>query len=105
MTGKSKLAYYMELASNGTASDVDLIMENLIDEITFVDSRFIDYALSLVESSEGVERIAHYLFEGTQIQRNYCTLFFNRRCEKGDWEKVKKAYDMGLIDSKQAFSK
>jgi hypothetical protein len=95
MTGKSKLAYYMELASNGTASDVDLIMENLIDEITFVDSRFIDYALSLVESSEGVDRITHYLFEGTQIQRNYCTLFFTGGAKKATGRRLKKPTTWG----------
>jgi len=67
-------------------------------DMTFTDSRFIDYALGLVKSSEGVERIKQYLFKGTQIQRNYGTLFFNRRSEKGDWDIVKKAYMMGLID-------
>jgi hypothetical protein len=102
---KSQLAYLIELAVTGTASDIDLIMQNLKDDMTFNDSRFIDYALSLVESVEGVERISHYLFKGTQIQRNYCTLFFNRRCEKGDWDLVKKAYMLGLIDEIQAFSK
>jgi hypothetical protein len=105
MTNESKLAHYIRLASNGTSNDVDRIMKDLNNDMTFPESRFIDYALGLVESGEGVDRITHYLFEGTQIQRNYCTLFFNRRCEKGDWEKVKKAYDMGLIDAKQAFSK
>jgi hypothetical protein len=95
----------MRLALNGTSNDVDLIMKDLNNDMTFADSRFIDYALSLVKSAEGVETISRYLFEGTQIQRNYCTLFFNRRCEKGDWDMVKKAYTMGLIDEKQAFSK
>jgi hypothetical protein len=102
---KSQLACLIELAVTGTANDIDLIMQDLKDDMSFNDSRFIDYALSLVESAEGVERISHYLFKGTQIQRNYCTLFFNRRCEKGDWELVKKAYSMGLIDEIQAFSK
>jgi len=101
----SILAYYMSLAQKGNAREVDLIMRGLNDHVTFAESRFIDYALGLVKSNEGVERIGWYLLNGTQIQRNYSTLFFNRRCEKGDWEKVKKAYRMGLIDATQAFSK
>jgi hypothetical protein len=101
----SILAYYMTLAQKGRERDVDLIMRGLNDNVTFAESRFIDYALGLVKSGEGAERIGWYLFNGTQIQRNYSTLFFNRRCEKGDWEKVKKAYKMGLIDAIQAFSK
>jgi hypothetical protein len=101
----SILAYYMSLAQKGGARDVDLIMRGLNDNMTFAESRFIDYSLGLVKSDEGSERIGWYLFNGTQIQKNYSTLFFNRRCEKGDWEKVKKAYSMGLIDATQAFSK
>ena len=101
----SMLAYYISLAQKGSARDVDLIMLGLNDNVTFAESRFIDYALGLVKSDEGAERIGWYLFNGTQIQRNYSTLFFNRRCQKGDWEKVKKAYSMGLIVAIQAFSK
>jgi hypothetical protein len=104
-TLKSKFARYMELAQRGRAADVDQIMSDLGADTTFADSRFIDYSLGLVKSDEGVERIKHYLFKGTQMQRNYSTLFFNRRCLKGDWEIVKQAYTMGLIDATQAFSK
>jgi hypothetical protein len=101
----SKLEFYINLAKSGTENDIDLILKDLKDDITIKDSKFIDYALGLVTTTSGVERITEYLFTGTQIQRNYCTLFFNRRCEKGDWILVKKAYNMGLIDEKQAFSK
>ena len=107
MQGKttSILEYYMVLAANGTKNDIDLIMQDLNGDMTLVDSKFIDYALSLVKSPEGVARMVEYLFKGTQIQRNYCTLFLNRRCEKGDWDLVKKAYAMCLIDERQAFSR
>ena len=101
----SKLSYYMDLAKNGTAKDINLLMAGLNRSMSFADSRFIDYALSLVNSTDGVERIKHYLFKGTQIQRNYSTLFLNRRCDPGDWEIVKKAYQADLIDETQAFSK
>ena len=105
MESQSKLARYVELARHGAAADVDTIVQDLDERMTFADSRFIDYALGLVKTQEGVERIEYYLFNGTQIQRNYATLFFNRRCEKGDWDRVKRAYQMGLIDQTQAFSK
>ncbi|MEN8613899.1 hypothetical protein ABFB09_01260 [Dehalogenimonas sp. THU2] len=98
----SKLQYYLNLAKQGTADDVKAILKDLHVEMTFNDSRFIDYSLGLVSSPEGLEVIRDYLFTGSQIQRNYCTLFFNRR---GDWDIVKKAYTMGLIDEIQAYSK
>lgn len=98
----SKLNYYITLATNGTKKDIDIIMKDLNKDITIVDSKFIDYALSYVQSNEGIERVSYYLFNGTQIQRNYCTLFFNRR---GEWDRVKVAYQMGLIDEIQAFSR
>jgi len=101
----SRLRYYITLATSGTEENVDSIMTDLTDEMIFVDSKFIDYALGLVKSDEGIKRIAFYLFNGTQIQRNYCTLFFNRRNEKEAWVLVKQAYNLGLIDKKQAFSK
>ena len=104
MPGKdtSKLQHYINLAERGTAEDIDIIMKDLSPDITLADSKFIDYALGLVESADGIAAISGYLFNGTQIQRNYCTLYFNRR---GEWGIVKKAYQMGLIDEIQAFSK
>ena len=101
----TRLEYYIALATSGRAEDIDSIMDRLTDQMTFAESRFIDYALGLVESSEGMKRIAEYLFDGTQIQRNYCTLYFNRRNEKEAWMLVKRAYSLGLIDARQAFSK
>lgn len=63
----------------GAAEDVDYILGHLTPDMTLAATKFVDYALSLVESSVGVERVEHYLFNGTQMQRNYCSLFFNRR--------------------------
>lgn len=65
-------------------------------------TRYVDFAISLVENKSGIKRLEYYLFNGTQIQRNYASLFFNRR---GDWEIVKKAYEKGLIDEIQAFAR
>lgn len=104
MSGKfsGKVKELVERATRGTAEDIDYILGHLTPEVTLSTTRFVDYALSLVESEQGVARIEHYLFNGTQIQRNYCSLFFNRR---GDWPIVKQAYERGLIDEIQAYAR
>jgi hypothetical protein len=89
-------------AENGDPNDVDFIMQNLNSESTFAMTRYIDFSLGLVTNEKGIARIEHYLFNGSQIQRNYSSLFFNRR---GDWEIVKKAFHLGLIDEIQAFAR
>ena len=89
-------------AENGDPADIDFIMQNLNHESTFAMTRYVDFALGLVTSTEGIGRIEHYLFNGSQIQRNYASLFFNRR---GDWEIVKKSFHQGLIDEIQAFAR
>lgn len=97
-----KVQELMDRATHGAAEDVDYILGHLTPDVTLAVTKFVDYALSLVESSVGINRVEHYLFNGTQIQRNYCALFFNRR---GDWPIVKKAYDQGLIDEIQAYAR
>jgi hypothetical protein len=89
-------------AENGDPMDIDFILQNLTSESTFAMTRCVDFALSLVTNKAGVSRIEHYLFNGSQIQRNYASLFFNRR---GDWDIVKKAFHQGLIDETQAFAR
>ena len=89
-------------AENGYPSDIDFIMQNLTPDSSFAMTRYVDFTLGLVTNDFGVERIEYYLFNGTQIQRNYASLFFNRR---GDWEIVKKAFQQGLIDQTQAFAR
>ena len=89
-------------AENGDPNDIDFIMQNLNSESTFAMTRYIDFSLGLVTNEMGIVRIEHYLFNGSQIQRNYSSLFFNRR---GDWEIVKKAFQLGLIDEIQAFAR
>lgn len=97
-----KLQYFVELANIGEIKQVDLIMKNLTIESDLATTRFIDFALSLVNKKKGIERIKHYLFNGSLIQRNYACLFFNRL---GEWKFVKEAYEKGLIDEIQAFSR
>ena len=89
-------------AVSGKKEDIDYILSHLDDHSTFKMTRFVDYALSLVKTKEGIERIEFHLFTGSLIQRNYCSLFLNRN---GYWKPVKSAYDQGLIDEIQAYSR
>jgi len=97
-----QLGVLIEKAEVGFPTDIDYIMSNLTSESTFAMTRYVDYALSLVTNKAGINQIEFYLFNGSQIQRNYSSLFFNRR---GDWEIVKKAFKLGLIDEIQAYAR
>ena len=97
-----KLKELTERASSGSAEDVSYIINHLTPDVTLAMTKFVDYSLGLVENEDGIRQIEFYLHQGTQIQRNYCSLFFNRR---GDWAIVKKAYQEGAIDEIQAFAR
>ena len=86
----------------GTGESLDYLFSHLHDGTDLPTTRAIDFFLGLVETEEGYQRIEWYLFNGTQIQRNYCTLYFARR---NDWKIVRRAYDAGLIDRIQAWSR
>jgi hypothetical protein len=105
MNGKSITEKSMEISKlcrSGSPEDIDKVIEYLNDEVDLPTTKVIDYYLGTVSKIEGIRRIEHYLFNGTQMQRNYCTLFFARRNE---WRIVNKAYKMGLIDYIQAYSR
>ena len=97
-----KLGELIEKAEHGSESDVDYIMSHLTEESSLAMTRYVDYALSLVENQDGIKRLEHYLFNGTLIQRNYSSLFFNRRL---DFEIVQRAFKEGRIDAIQAFAR
>ena len=92
----------IDRGESGNSEDVDFIMNHLNGSSTFAMTRYVDFALSLVENQTGINRIEYYLFNGSLIQRNYCSLYFNR---KGDWLIVKKAFNQGLIDEIQAYAR
>lgn len=96
------LQYYIRLAKEDTKVSIDEIMKHLNERMTIAESKFIDFALGHVEIEEGFKVMEHYLFNGTQIQQNYSTLYFGKR---GEYLIIRKAYDEGLIDAKQAFSR
>jgi|GEM_PF-612837 len=91
-----------ERCTRGSAPDIDRVMSFLHEKVDLPTTKIIDYYLGTVRSPEGTERIRHYLFQGTQLQRNYATLYFARR---DDWPLVNQAYAMGLIDYVQAYSR
>lgn len=96
------LEILIDKAERGTAADIDFIMGKLTIESTLAETKFADFALGLVTHPEGFDRIKHYLFNGTLMQRNYASLYFNRL---GEWKYVKEAYEQGLIDETQAFAR
>jgi len=97
-----KVKELIDRANSGNVEDVDYILNHLTPDVTLAITKFVDYALSFVASDIGIQQIEYYLFNGTQIQRNYCSLFFNRR---GDWYIVKRAFEKGLIDEIQAYAR
>ena len=98
----AKLQELIEKAETGEVVDVDFIMSHLTSESTFELTRYVDFALSLVDNINGISRIEYYLFNGSLIQRNYSSLFFNRRL---DYDIVMRAFSQGLIDEIQAFAR
>lgn len=92
----------IDKARTGSAGDVDCIMRYLTSDASFAITRYVDFALSLVENPVGFEQIKYYLFSGTPIQRNYASLYLNRL---GETEPVKEALKKGLIDQIQAFAR
>jgi len=100
--GESTLQYFIGLAKAGSRTAIDEIMRHLNARATLAETKFIDFALGQVDSDEGLKSMEHYLFHGTQMQRNYCALYFGRR---GEYLIIRQAYDAGLLDAKQAFSR
>jgi hypothetical protein len=92
----------IELAKKGTAESIGEIMAHLNGGMSIAESKILDFALGHVDSEEGVAVMERYLFTGTQIQRNYCALYFGRREE---YLLLRKAYEAGKIDGIQAFSR
>jgi hypothetical protein len=90
------------LCRNGKHKDICTVLAYLNESVDLPTTKVVDYYLGTVCNPEGISCIEHYLFNGTQIQRNYCTLFFARR---NDWVIVNRAYKLGLIDYIQAYSR
>jgi hypothetical protein len=93
---------FVAIGASGTVAGVDFLMDTLAAEDDFATTRLVDYALSLVDSAEGAGRLQHYLFNGTQRQRNYAALYFKRLNEYG---LLMQALAQGKVDSLQVLNK
>ncbi|MUG97547.1 hypothetical protein F7734_36575 [Scytonema sp. UIC 10036] len=93
---------FVAMGRTGAASDVDTLMESLENDQNSATFKLVDYTLGLVNTPQGKERIQHYLFNGTQRQRNYAALYFKRLGAK---DILASAVKQGCIDRVQAFSK
>ncbi|WP_375467126.1 hypothetical protein [uncultured Nostoc sp.] len=93
---------FVAMARAGGVSDVDTLMDNLEYDRNSATYKLVDFTLGLVDTSQGQDRIRHYLFNGTQLQRNYAALYFKR---KGAKDILIEAVQQGCIDRVQAFSK
>jgi hypothetical protein len=87
---------------SGQPADVDQLMIILLEQNDIVVTKIIDYALSLVQTETGMERIRFYLLHGEPIQRNYAALFFKRL---GREEILARAVALGKIDTIQGFAR
>jgi HEAT repeat protein len=89
---------FVALGTAGSAANVDLLMAALAGRDDIATTRLVDYALSLVKTPEGTARLRHYLFQGTQRQRNYAALYFKRR---GEFGLLGEALAQGKVDALQ----
>ena len=89
-------------AKSGRAADIDCLMSEIDMSQTLSRCKAIDFALGLVCSDEGRDRIRYFLFNGSQIQRNHAALYFKRR---GNGQIITEAVRHGCIDDVQAYSK
>jgi hypothetical protein len=93
---------FVARGGSGKSADIDLLMQELVSRDDLATSRLVDYALSLVATLDGSQRIKDYLFNGAQIQRNYAALYFKR---KGFIDLLDEAVALGKIDREQAYAK
>jgi hypothetical protein len=93
---------FKEMGKQGTARNVDIMMRSLEEDPSSSPHKLVDYTLGLVRKKNGKERIKYYLFNGTQVQRNYAALYFKRLNQT---EILAEAVKLGCIDRVQAFSK
>jgi hypothetical protein len=96
-----RLNHFIAMGTSGKTEDVDLLMHALVSRDDLATFKLVDYALSHVNTPEGVERLRHYLFNGLRSQRNYAALYFKRR---GFSDTLQEALAKGKIDWEQGFA-
>ncbi len=98
----NRFELFEQMGKAGTPEAIDIMMESLEIDPSSSPHKLVDYTLGLVKNLEGQLRIEHYLFNGTQVQRNYAALYFKRIGAVGI---LTEAVEMGCVDRIQAFSK
>ena len=93
--------HFRALGQSGGPHDVDTLMRHLHEQVDFTTTRLVDFALDLVNTEDGADRLRHYLFHGALIQRNYAALYFKRRQE---FALLNEAVAQGQIDEIQAYT-
>ena len=93
MIEREKLDKIISQCTRGCPEVIDDVVGLLTNTVDLTTRKNVDFHLGAVTNPEGLARLEYYLFHGSQIQRNYTTLFFARRDE---W---------GLIDYRQAYSR
>jgi len=97
----TRLHHFIALGQSGKRADIDHLMQALVTRNDLATFKLVDYALSHVDTQEGVESLRHYLFNGLRLQRNYAALYFKRR---GFTDTLQEALAHGKIDWDQGFS-
>ncbi len=87
----------------GQSEDVDRLMGQLAAGTDLATIKLADYALSLISTRAGREKLLEYLFTGIPIQRNYAALYFKRR---GAYqERLDEAVRQGLVDAELVYAR
>ena len=92
---------FVALGSAGQPAGVDQLMSTLALNDDLPTIKLTDFALGLVNTPRGSERVKHYLLNGSERQRNYAALYFKRR---GNRLVLNEALTKGVIDRAQAYS-
>lgn len=96
--GPDRFDAVVSLGQRGSESDVDALMSLLASEDDIATRKLVDYGLGGVATVDGAARLQHYLFEGSQEQRNVAALYFRRR---GNTDLLERAVIRGKIDRAQ----
>ena len=92
---------FVTLGTRGRPEGVDQLMNALAAQDDLATLKLVDFTLGLVNTPDGSARVKHYLFNGSERQRNYAALYFKRR---GNGLVLSDAVAKGVIDSAQAYS-
>jgi pimeloyl-ACP methyl ester carboxylesterase len=92
---------FVTLGTGGHSEGVDQLMGALAEYGDLPTLKLVDFALGLVNTPQGSERVRHYLFNGSTVQRNFAALYFKRR---GNSRVLGTAVAEGAIDTTQAYA-